>query len=468
MSNILWQQFNGISDSLFSGIKNSFYKMVGLDIHSNPGSISVNQKLTKHSGSTITELCRVSLAVSDGSKIWFSYTSGKIWRESGGTYTLMYTTSPTAGNAGCLGAGEYNSYIYWATQSRLHRIAVADIATASWTGAVPNWQTFTKTDSEFHPMVVQNASLFIGDGNLVSSVNSSATFTASALDILNPLRIKTMEPYDIDLILGTIIHTSVNRCEVIRWDTVQTTWQYSRPVRENGINAFLWAGDVLLAQCGTYGKFYWYDGLTLKPYKRLPGTWTPSKYGEVFPNAVGVLRGVPIFGFSNGAGNPCDNAIYSIGSYSQDYKPVITEDYIISQNVVASLSIGSIIVDGQDLYVAWQEGSNFGVDKLDYSNKYASGYLETIRLTPDIENITASYRFLANYQSLPTDTSLTFKYKKNNDISWTPLTNVDDTSLAQIYAEETIEARAFQWRVEFTTSGNNTPVVELLGILFAN
>jgi len=223
-----------------------------------------------------------------------------------------------------------------------------------------------------------------------------------------------------------------------------------------------------LAQCGTYGKFYWYDGLTLKPYKRLQGTWTPSKYGEVYPNAVGVLRGVPIFGFSNGAGNPCDNAIYSIGSYSQDYNVVITEDFIISQDSVSSLSLGSIIVDGQDVYVSWQDGSNYGVDKLDYTTKYASSYLETIRLTPDIQYVTATAKFLANYQSLPSGTSLTFKYKKNNDTSWTSLTTLDDTNMAQIYAEETIEGRAFQWRIEFTISSDNAPVLELLGILFAN
>ena len=94
MPDIIYNDFRGISDSLWSGIVGSFYKMVGVDIHSNPGSVTVNQKLTKHSSTTITALCRVGLAVSDGSKLWFSYTDGKIWRESSGTYTLVYTTAP--------------------------------------------------------------------------------------------------------------------------------------------------------------------------------------------------------------------------------------------------------------------------------------------------------------------------------------------------------------------------------------
>ena len=470
MANIIFQEFNGISDSIWRGIKGSFYKLVGIDIHSSPGSITVHQKLSKDSGTTITAFCRVSVAVSDGSKLWFSYTDGKIWRESGGTYTLVYTTAPAAGTAGCYGAAEYNLFIYWATQSRLHRISTANIATAqNWTdNAVPNWQTFTATDSEFHPMTVQNKKLFIGDANQVASVDSSAVFTAAALDLLAPFRIKTMAPYDIDLILGTIIHTSVNYCEVVRWDTIQTTWQYSRPVRENGINAFLWAGEVLLAQAGTYGKFYWYDGLTLKPYKRLPGTWSPTQYGEVFPNAVGSFKGVPIFGFSNGAGNPCDQAIYSIGSYDEKYPKVLSEDFVISEGVVASISIGAIIVDGQDLYVSWQNGSTFGIDQLDYTAKYASAYLETMRITPDVAGQSLVAKIFAGYQSLPASTTLTFKYKENNAASYTAMTTVNDTENVQLYAEASPNGRAMQFRIEFTVSVNDAPVIEHIGIDLAN
>ena len=186
MSNIFWQQFAGLSDSLFSGVKNSFSKFVGLDARSQPGSITAQQKLAKDSGSVIDAFCKVAVAVSDGSKLWFSSTSGKIWRERSGTYTLVYTTSPAAGGAGCLGAAEYNTFIYWATESRLHRIAVANIGSAaSWTtNAVPDWQTFTVTNATYHPMIIQNGSLFIGDANQMAKVDNSAVFTESG-SVLN-------------------------------------------------------------------------------------------------------------------------------------------------------------------------------------------------------------------------------------------------------------------------------------------
>lgn len=469
---IVWQEFRGLADSQWSGVKNSFYKMVGIDVHSQPGSITVHQALADDTGATgINALCRVAIPISDGSKLWFSYTSGAIWRESGGTYTLVYTTSPAAGNAGCLGAKEYNTFVYWATQSRLHRIAVANIGSAaSWTSnAVPNWQTFSNTDSEFHPMEEQNGTLFIGDANDIASVNSSATFTASVIDFVAPQRVKTMAPFDIDLVAGTIIHTSVNSCKIIRWDTVNTTAQYSEPVRENGVNAFGWLGTDLLAQAGTSGNFYRYNGRYLEPYERIPGTWSPTQRAEVYPGAVGNLRGNFVFGLSNLAGNPADQGVYTFGRYSRKYPWVLTgPDYIISPGAVASVRIGAILVDGQDLYVSWYDGTNYGIDQLNYSAKYASAYLETVRIIPDEQNITAAVQFWANYQSRPSGTDVTFGYKSNNDSSYTNMTTVNDTKHAQMYAEETVEGRVVQMRIQFTISSNNAPILEQLGIALSN
>src|SRR3990167_4292827 len=225
MPNFIFDSFKGISDSKHSGIKGSFPKCVGLNIHDTPGTITVNQKLTKDSGATIDEFCKVAVSVSDGSRIWFSADSGKIWREVSGTYTLKHTTTPSAGTASTLGAAEFNTIVYWATQSRLHKISVSEIGNAWVDGGnvTENFGTFDVTDSEFHPMVPNlNAGLFIGDGNQVAKVDSAGAFSSNVLDIEAPHRIKCMSAFDIDLVMGTIIASTVNSCKVIRWDTVET------------------------------------------------------------------------------------------------------------------------------------------------------------------------------------------------------------------------------------------------------
>lgn len=468
---LVWQGFSGgIADSLWSGIRNSFYKVVGLDVHSSPGSVTVQQKLTKDSGTTITDLCNVSVALSDGSQLFFSYTSGKIWRLSGGTYTLVYTTVPTTGTAGCYGACEFNGNIYWATQNYLHYCTVSSVS--NFAGVVPNWRLFTVTDSAWHPMVITNAKLFIGDGNQIASVDSANTFTeaGNVLKIIAPLRIRTMAPLDIDLILGTYIDPTVNFCYIIRWDTVQTTWQYATPIWENGVNAFMWIGETLIAQCGQFGMLYQYTGRSVRPFKRIPGTWSPTSYGDVKPNAVGVLQGKTIFGLSNGSGNPADEAVYTLGSYSKDYPIVLTEDFPISSGNFSGVTIGSILVVGTNMYVAWQDASGQGVDKLDYSNKYASAYLETIVINLDALYEGNVYRWWANYQSMPAGTSINFQYYKNHQSLVTPTNsavNSDPTvsnGVGAFTLEESVDGRVLRIRMNFVVSGNSAPVIESLNI----
>jgi len=53
-----------ISDSQFQGQKNSVAEMVGFDIHSEPGILKHNQKLTKESGATIDDLVKKILPCS--------------------------------------------------------------------------------------------------------------------------------------------------------------------------------------------------------------------------------------------------------------------------------------------------------------------------------------------------------------------------------------------------------------------
>jgi len=171
----------GLSDSLWSGTKGSCSKLVGIDYRTSPGTFQAHQKLSKHSSTVVTELCDNVINVSDGSRLWFSSESGKIWREVAGTYTLVHTTVPTSGEAKCLGATEYNNDIYWATENYLHYIKVEDLG--DWTKVVQNWNKFAIGDKEFHPMTVQQLQLYIGDKTTIAKIEK---------EVLNPQPIRTV------------------------------------------------------------------------------------------------------------------------------------------------------------------------------------------------------------------------------------------------------------------------------------
>lgn len=469
---ILLDTIQGLADSKWSGVKGSVAACVGLDLHSSPGLVKVHQKLTKNSGSTVDAFCRVKVAASNGYSFWFSYTSGKIWaRSSAGSWTLAYTTAAGAGNSGCLGAMEYNGFIYWATQSRLHRIAIAN-ADDAWSSVSLDWKTFSVTDSEFHPMAIQDDTLFIGDGYIICSVDDAGTFnsagTGNSLNIKTPHRIKCLEAYEQDIIFGTFIHATVARSAIGRWDCVSPSWNSWDDLDEVGVNSFIRDDNYMYAQCGRSGALYFYNGEKLEPYKKIPGDWSPTKYGEVYPGSSARFKGVPVFGFSNSpeaansTGNPADQGVYSFGSYSRDYQKILDLSFIISESVVATIEIGAIMVAGNDLFVAWKNGSSYGVDQLDYTAKYSSAYFETTMLFPDKRDAYKSLgKVAAYYETLPASTGITFSYKVNHG-SYVAMTSETDSKINAVQSKLTIpEIGALQIKVAFTVSSNSGPTLEI-------
>ena len=469
MANLFPNGIHGLADSRWSGVEGSVAVMKGIDIHSTPGLIKVHQKLTKDSGATVDALVRVRVAASDGSTLWFSYTTGKIWRRtSAGAWALEHTTTPAAGTAGCLGAEEYDGYIYWATQSRLHRKPTTDLS--DWTDAEEDWATFQKTDAEFHPMVKQNLQLFIGDANVVAKVDNSTgshVFDNEALDLNTPFRVKTMIDFDIDILIGTITNTTVNKTEVLRWDTEDTSWVASDQIDENGINCFIRDDNFVYVNAGQFGRIYVYTGDQLVPAKRIPGSWSPTKTAEIYPQAATTLLTIPVFGLSNITGNPAEQGVYSFGAYSKDYSKVLDLSYVISENVVATIEIGSVLAVGADLLVAWKNGSSFGVDKLDYTAKYASAVIETRMLSGGElrEALKTLGLIYANYASLPASTGITFSYRKYAADSYTALTAaLDDTKLQQLRSEISAgDIANLQLKIAFTVSSNDAPEIEQIG-----
>jgi len=469
---IIWSgQPAALADSKWSGIAGSFFKSIGINFHDTPGLIQIHQKLSINSGATVSEFVKVALSLSTGYSIWFSADTGKIWaRSSGGTWTLADTATAAAGGVTCLGAMEYDSFVYWATESRLHRVTIAG-ADDTWAAAAitRNFATFTKTDASFHPMAIQDLTLFIGDANLVASVNSAGTFDDNVLDLNEPHRIRTMIPYEIDLLIGTWIATTVSRAAVIRWDTVSPSWNSYDEVNEVGVNAFIRDDNFVYAQCGLAGRIYFYNGEKLEPYKRIPGTWSSTQYGEVFPYSVGTYKGLPVFGFSNGSGNPTEQGVYTLGSYSRDYPKVLDLSFVNSQDKTATQEIGAIIVENFNLMVAWKDGANYGVDAISTTQKYASASLQTTMLFQDQRDILKTIEgVFALYETLPSGTSITFAYAVNHG-AYVSMTSIDDTLKNEVRAELSVpDIGALQIRLTFGVSSNDAPTLEGIGIKLAN
>lgn len=464
----------GLADSKWSGIKDSFYRMVGLDPHSEPAVLKAEQKLTKDSSTTIDEFVKCIVPSSNGRVYHFSADSGKIWEESSGSYTLVHTTTAVAGEHKCLGAIEFEGYIIWATESRLHRILASDAeGAAEWAANVDeDWQTFTKTDDTYHPMAIQNLNLYIGDGNLVAEWDGTA-FTADALDLVDNLRITCLGklPATTDLLIGTKVTDNISRSEVLRWNTWSVSFTTSDPIDEVGVNAFIPADNFVYVSAGKQGNIYMYDGVQMEIYKKVIGDWSPSNTAIVHPNASCSFNGQALFGMSNVANNPCLQGVYRLGRHSRNYPYILDLAYPISERsggalVTTGIEIGAIAVVGQEIAVSWKNGSTYGVDRLDTSNKLDGAYFEARVMRPDRMLKSTYTRFDMAYNSLPSNTALTLSFDSNYAGSYSAPTSsqVTDTDRKIIYLEEGFESSALQLKCAFTCNSNDTPSLEQIDI----
>lgn len=469
----------GLSDSMWSGKPNSAYKLTGWDLHKIPGIARVAQKLTQVTAADMDELCYASVSSTNGHTYYFSYESGKIWMRHGttGVVSLVHTTTPSVGHAECLGAYEYQGTIYWATENKLHQIPSINATTSGdWaTYVVEDWATFKNGDLLFHPMREQNLALYIGDANSLAQVDAG-TFSQEAIDIKQPLRIKSLGKIGTDILIGTYVSDTVTKTELVRWNTVSGTFQVSNQVDEVGINAFLQTDSLVYVQAGLWGRIYVYDynSNRLSSFKTVPGDYSPTAYSTTNPDAVGTINGIALFGVSNVLGNPCDQGVYAIGRYSGSYPYIIDMPYPLSPRdgdefVLSGIEIGTICVSGFDVFVQWKRTDadnnvTVGLDKLDYSTKLNGAYLESRIMSNNRSEFANFDKFLVAYALMPSGCSIEISYSKNYG-SFVPTTEKVDTDRNIVYAESSrLEATTLRMRIKVVTSGNLGPELESAGV----
>ena len=460
----------GLSPSKWSGLNDSYYKMVGIDMHTFPGLIQAEYSMAKEtSGAPPDELCKVAVNTSNGAHYWFSAASGKIWQcSSVGVWSLVHTTTPAAGEAKCLGAAEFEGRLYWATQSRLHYITLANADDNDWSSdAVEDFATFTNADSEFHPMLNHNVAqfiLYIGDGNKVHQVYED-TFTSTVTSVEAPRRIKTLGKFGPDLLIGTYMTNNVISSEVFRWDGWSPIFTNSDAIPEIGINTFFNADNMVLIQAGRAGNIYYYDGENLELFMRIPGDYSAGKTTQVHNYSVANHNGQILFGLSNIANSPADQLIYRIARNDRNHNYILDAPYPISERsgsdfVLTGLDLGAMLVIGDDIYISWANGATKGVDKIS-SNRLNGAYFETRVITPDRWNESNLSELKVGYASLPASTDIDFYTDVNYAGYGSALTSVDDTIKKIKYTYDVgTEFNTLQVKVKLTCSTTSTPQIE--------
>jgi hypothetical protein len=315
-------------------------------------------------------------------------------------------------------------------------------------------------------MHIQNLVLYIGDSYLVAQVEDNAgvhTFTANALDLEKKYIITCLGEIGTDLLIGTTAANNT-KTRIFRWNTWSVSYSSSDSIPEIGINSFLSTDNFVLVQAGTKGNIYVYNGESLERFKRIPGIWGGSNSAKILEDATDNFYGLPLFGLSYVEGTTPVLGVYSHGSYSKNYPDVLNLEYIPSHGNIATAEIGSIKVVGNDILVSWKNGATYGVDKVDWSNKYSGAYFETRQINTSRNKLKAQAGFILPYRSIPDGTAITIQMSVNYGAYSTITTVIDEARKIITNKKHLPEGASIRFKVSMTASGNTSPEIESFNV----
>ena len=402
----------GLAVSKFLGIAGSFAKAVGIDIHSEPGIIKAQWALAKDSGATVVDLITASVHTSSGHSYHFG-NAGKIYkRTSGGTWSVLGTLDPVKK---ILGAAEHSDgYVYFTYSNLVGRIQVSDDA------LTVSWNTLTNTNTNYGPVVYHEKRdiIIIGNQELVATVSAASAFNANALDLLAKYEIRDIVPTDIDTLIGAVELGRKTKSRIFQWDGTSSSWQYSWFFGEE-IKWMINKQEIILICAGDEGKIYDFTDLE-NSIAQIPGEYSSTATLESYPNAKTIFRGFLHFGaHDGGAGNPFPNGVYTFGTKNgRKFPRALNCEYVLSQNKVTAIEYGAISTDGSNLFVAWKDSTTYGMDKINFSARYGSAYIEflVMRMNREIEKVFD--RFPCAFKPLASGCRITLKQKLDHASSF--------------------------------------------------
>jgi hypothetical protein len=302
--------------------------------------------------------------------------------------------------------------------------------TSTWTDSFA-----TLANGNGRGSAILNLSLFIADGNDISSVDNTGTFAQSVLDLETNFIITDICAVGNDLLIGTVNSTSNGFCKAFLWDTYSSSWSYEDEVFESGINCFIQTDNLTLAQCGNAGWIYYWTGSKLEKFKKIKGITTTNT--ATLHNYTTTFNGKALL--ANGT------YIYSIHRENKDLPMAVCREY------TSTGTINSILAAGSQLLVSYTNGATIGVDKI--SSNYATATLDTPEANEESQMVEVYY------DSLPTGTSIGISTKINGG-DWTAQTPITDTINKRVYFDGGLLDVVFmQARATLTPATTNKPVI---------
>lgn len=326
-------------------------------------------------------------------------------------------------------------------------------------------------DDQYHPMTQFLNFVVIGNERYVAKLEAGSLYNPHQLVLPAGYRVRSFAKWNEYLAIGVWKGDSItdtDQGKVFLWDGSNDTAGTSTPntivdVLEGGVNALQGAAGILSIVAGYEGKLLMYGGGETQKMTQIP-LLSSDEYMEIAPGAMTMWRSILYMGATiNTDSTTAHQGVYGYGRLNVKYPRSLMFDYPLSigDKTDPLVKIGSLFPAGQSLYIGWQNGNTYGIDKVSVANDcYPTGTLELI--ITDISRMTQlklPLVFRADFEPLQTGQSITVKYKAEREASWRILETEDTVGATEIRGIVHQQVKEIQFAVDIASSSGVSPVL---------
>jgi hypothetical protein len=338
------------------------------------------------------------------------------------------------------------------------------------------------TNNGLHPMAQFLQYVCIGNGRYLtvweplSDNPSNLEWLRHRLDFGDGFEVCSLTPTDEYLMIAVERRSTSNtrtfqEGRIFAWDGLSEAHNFSIEVKE-GAPEGMFTYQNLPYMIVNGALYVWPGGKNLVKLRTLLNTDSEfsniSDSTRVYPNIMGVRRGVLVFGYPSITGSvTMEHGVFSWGAIDKNFPMSFGYNYVISTgtklyNGSAALRIGTVRSFGDSLYVSWCDdsqpaGFRYGLDVVDNSSAPAAAGTWESRIydAQAVFKQKIASRMKLTCEALPANVTIRMKYKIDRG-SWVypedgVLTEGDTYKVARINSRNHEIQRGFDWESTAST-----------------
>ncbi len=272
-------------------------------------------------------------------------------------------------------------------------------------------------DTDYHPMVQHVAGIVIGNERHLAFFDQDV-YNPTAVTLDAGFKVRTLIQFDEYVVAGAWKGQSFEEAEEARlyfWDGIEPTYNYSTPVDIGVMHAMVNYKNNLVGVYGNRGSMFTGNSPFQEIVDEIPKL-DRGKRVEVFPGAISTYNGRVVVGYAGDTdSSQLVQGVYEYGSQTDALTPGLALSWPISTGTETgtTLKITAVKSFGEDLYVAWRDGDDYGVDDITITQAIANtaSFEERIFDAGDPDRYKQAIKIEVTFESLPSGATVTPKYR---------------------------------------------------------